>query len=569
MTLPEIAIRKPVTIGMILVSMIVLGSIALVRLPLAFLPEQEEPEIFVMVPYANATPQQVERMIVRPLEEALGSMPGLKDMWSMCNEEGGRVRLNFDWGTDMSLVRVEVRERVDRIRRDLPEDIDQIFVTKSWDARESEAPIMEGRLASARDLSESYDLLDRKIVKPLERIPGVAQVRLDGVNPKEVRVNLRLADLESHRIDVRAVSQLLAASNFDQSLGEVTEPHMSYRLRTIGTFEDVQQIRDLVLREDGLRLSDVADVVYEEPALEYGRHLDGQFAIGITVNSESNANTVTVCDEVKARVEAMGSDPELDGVNFLIWFNQGKEIKNTLKDLLFTGIFGAILASLVLYLFLRRFSATAIAVSCIPFSLIVACGWIWAQGKTMNTITLLGLIVGIGMLVDNAVVVMENIFRHQERGLPRKESARLGSSEVSTAVIAATLTSVIVFLPMIFNKPSEMNLILRELGITVCLTLLASLLVSQTLIPLATAHLLSARPKPKRWWFGKMLDRGVVGGMARVEKRYLRMLSFNLRHRWVTPVVGFVITASAAIPFLKVDKNFDANETEAFVGIRY
>jgi HAE1 family hydrophobic/amphiphilic exporter-1 len=328
-------------------------------------------------------------------------------------------------------------------------------------------------------------------------------------------------------------------------------------VRTVGTLSSVDEVRNLVIRSDGLRLRDVADVVYAEPPLEYGRHLDGRFAIGITVSKESNANAVTICREVKEKVAAMGDDPELEGVNFLIWFNQGEEITKTLSDLFFTGVFGSILAALVLFVFLRRMSMTAVSVMCIPFSLIVACGVMWAQGKTLNTLSLLGLIVGIGMLVDNAVVVMENIFRFQQKGMDRRDAARIGSREVSNAVVAATLTSVIVFLPLVFNKPSEMNIYLKELGITVCLTLLASLFISQTLIPLATSRFIHSKPRPK----GRLL--------TRIEDRYTAMLAFNLRHRWLAPVVGILVTASAAFPFIKIDKNFGTDSSEAFVAVHY
>ncbi|MEE9270614.1 MAG: efflux RND transporter permease subunit [Candidatus Krumholzibacteria bacterium] len=557
MTLPELAIKRHVTTLMILVSLVVLGGVALVRLPLAFLPDVEEPHLFVRIPYNSASPEQIERMIVRPVEDALGSVKGLRGMWSHCNEDGGMVRLRFDWSMDMRLVRVEVWEKLDRIRRDLPDDVGDITVSTNWNAREADMPIVEGRLSSKSDLSESYDLLDRKIVRPLERIPGVAQVRLDGVNPREVRINLRIADLEAHGIDVRDVTRLLRSSNFDQSLGKITEGDTRYALRTVATFINVKEINDLMIRDDGLRLGDIADVIYREPPLEYGRHLDGNFAIGLTVSQEAQANTVEVCEEIENRIAAMGEDPELDGVNFLVWFSQGREIRNTLKDLMFTGIFGAILASIVLYGFLRRVTTTLVSVLCIPFSLIVTCGFIWAQGKTLNTLTLLGLIVGIGMLVDNAVVVMENICRHREQGDDRQKAARLGSREVSTAVTAATLTSVIVFLPLIFNKPSEMNIYLKELGITVCLALLASLFVSQTLIPLATSWFIKTKPRPR----GRL--------MLWMEERYVRILRFNLRRRWLTPVIGIVIVASAVYPFMKIEKNFDTNESELFVQIHF
>jgi len=557
MTLPEIAIRRPVTALMVLLSLVVLGFVALTRLPLAFMPDIVEPELFVILPYENASPEQVERMIVRPVEDTLGSVKGLKTMWSRCASDGGRIRLGFDWGMDMHLARVEIWERIDRVRSELPEDIGDIQVSPNWDTRDADMPILEGRLSSPRDLSESYDLLERKIIRPLERIPGVAQVRLDGVNPREVRINLRVADLERHNIDVRDVSRALRGGNFDQSLGRIVEGDARYTLRTIGTLSTVEMIRDLPLRADGLRVSDVADVIYREPPLEYGRHLDGDFAVGVTVSQESKANTVEVCDALEGAIAAMNDDPELEGVNFLIWFSQGAEIRKTLRDLMFTGIFGTILASLVLFAFLRRLSTTFVAVLCIPFSLIVTCGVVWSQGKSLNTLTLLGLIVGIGMLVDNAVVVMENIFRHREKGSDRLTAARRGAREVSTAVMAATLTSVIVFIPLIFNRPSEMNLYLKELGITVCLTLLASLFISQTLIPMATSRYISARPRPKgrtmRW----------------LESRYQRLLAFNLRHRWVTPLVGLAVIASAAYPFGKVEKNFDTSRSELFVQVRY
>jgi HAE1 family hydrophobic/amphiphilic exporter-1 len=557
MTLSDLAIRRPVTMLMVLVSVVVLGLVALARLPLGFMPEYESPETFVHVSYPNATPEQVERLIVRPLEETLGSVKGLRSMWSHCDQDGGMIRLEFEWGHKMDLARAEIKEKVDRVRRDLPDDIGEITVGSGWDAREGEQPILEGRLASKLDLSESYDLLDRRIVKPLERIPGVAQVRLDGVNPKEVRINLRITDLEAHGADVRGVIQRLRNANFDLSLGMIREPQMQYAVRVLGSFSTLEEIENLPLRADGLRLRDVADVVYEQPPLEYGRHLDGKFAVGITVTKEAGANAVTICDAVRERVEEMNGDPELEGVQFLIWFDQGEEIRQTLKDLTFTGVFGAMLASVVLFVFLRRISMTLVAVSCIPFSLIVACGIIWAQGKTMNTLTLLGLIVGIGMLVDNAVVVMENIFRHREEGKNPKTASLLGSREVATAVLAATLTSVIVFLPMIFNRPSETAVYLKELGLTVCLTLLASLFVSQTLVPLATSTLFAAAPRPK----GR--------AMLAIERGYVRLLDLNLRRRWLAVVIGLAVTASAVFPFLKVDKNFDVSETEMFVQVGY
>jgi HAE1 family hydrophobic/amphiphilic exporter-1 len=557
MTLPEIAIKRHVTMLMLLVSLVVLGLVAVFRLPLAFMPDVEQPMLFVQLPYPNASPAQIERLVVRPVEEAVGSVSGLKNMWSHINDQGGTIGLEFDWSQNMKVARTEVWEKIDRIRRDLPDDIGDVMVSNNWDSRESDMPIIEGRLSSKRDLSESYDLLERRIVKPLERIPGVAHVRLDGVNPREVRINLDVDKVESHGVDVRDVIARLRTSNFDQSLGKITEGDSRWSLRMVGTFDDIEQIKNFPINQNGLRVKDIADVRYEEPPLEYGRHLDGDFAIGVTIAQESKANTVEVCDAVQARIAEMDKDPELEGVNFLTWFSQGAEIRKTLRDLVFTGIFGAILAFFVLFAFLRRMSTTLVSVACIPFSLIIACGFVWARGGSMNTLVLLGLIVSIGMLVDNAVVVMENIFRHQEQGEDQKTATSRGAAEVSIAVITGTLTAVIVFLPLIFNKPSEMNVYLKELGIAVCVVILASLFVSQTLIPMATSWFIRSKPKPKS------------KSMLKTEVFYERLLVFNLKHRWLAPVLMVGALASAWIPFTKVDKNFDTNESELFVQVNY
>jgi HAE1 family hydrophobic/amphiphilic exporter-1 len=558
MTLPEFAIRRPVTVLMILVSLIVIGGIALTRLQLAFLPEVEEPQLWLVVPYENASPKTIERTIVRPLEEALGSLQGVRNMWSACDEDGARVSLFFDWGADMKMKRIEVRERIDRFRDELPEDIDRIYLSRFWSPGAAGEQIIEARISSGRDLSRGYELLDRKIIRPLERIRGVAVVTLDGVNPREVRINLQLASLRQHGVDVRTVLAALRQNNVDRSLGVIHEPDRDLTIRAAGAFRDLEEIRRLVVSPEGIVLADVAEITYGEPPLEYGRHLDGQFAIGIAISKESGGNTIEISREVHRRIAEMANDPELEGINFLVWEDQGREILKTMADLRNTGFIGACLASLVLYLFLRRVSSTLIAVVCIPFSLIVACGVIWSQGKALNTLSLLGLIVGIGMLVDNAVVVMESIYRYQEKGLPSRRAALIGAREVSVAVTAATLTSVIVFLPIMYSRPNEMGIYMRELGLTVCVTLLASLFISQTLIPLAASRYVRRQgERPTRRW------------LKGLEERYCRLLGFTLAHRWIAPVIGVAVIASAVYPFLKIDKNFEVNPAEMYIQVRY
>jgi len=558
MTLPELAVRRPVTTLVILVSILVVGIIALIRLPMAFMPDIEERRVHVIAEYPDASPKAVERMIVRPLEEALAGMDGLTNMSANCDARGGRVTLNFDWSTDVDMARAEIRDRVDRIKDDLPEDLERITLSSSYRASESGDTILEGRIASGLDLSKNYDLLERKIIKPLERLPGVAEVTLDGVNPREVKINLKLAALRRHGIDAPAVMQTLTANNLDRSLGVVRNSKQRFTLRSVGSFQSIDQIRNLPIPDTSLRLQDVAEVTYKEPPLTQGRHLDGKFAVGVSLSKESSANTVEVCELVRERIAKMAEDPELEGISFLVWEDQGYEITKTLSDLKETGMFGALLACIILFLFLRRGSTTLIAVLCIPFSLVAACLVVWAQGKSLNTVSLLGLIVGIGMLVDNAVVIMENIDRYQLKGYNNKVAALLGAREVSVAVFAATVTSVIVFLPMVFSEASEMNIILRELALTVCFTLIASLFISQTMIPLAAAYLLRRQGAVREDRF-----------MTWLILKYGRMLRWTLKHRWLPIVVGLAVLGSAWFPFDAIDKNLDASDTQMFVGLRY
>jgi len=556
-TLPELAIRRPITTLMLLISILVIGGLALQRLPLAFMPESQENNLFIIVNYPNASPQAVERMIVKPVEDAVASMNGIKHMWSRCDSGGGRVNVIFEYTVDIDLARTEMRERVDRIREDLPDDIERIDISSSWNASVTGDTILEGRISSKRDLSSNYDLLDRKIINPIERVPGVASVSLDGVNPREIKINLKLEALKRFRIDASQVMQTLRDNNLDRSLGTVRNQTNRFSLRTVGSFRDVDEIRNLPVQGTSLRLSDLADVTYTEPPLEYGRHLDRKFAVGVSVTKESSANTVEVTQGVRERIAKMATDPELEGIKFLVWRDQGREITKTIADLQQTGFIGAILACIVLFMFLRRASATVIAVMCIPFSLIVACGIIWAQGKTLNTISLLGLIVGVGMLVDNAVVVMENIDRYQRKGFRNRVAALLGAREVSVAVIAATLTSVIVFMPMIFSKPSEMNILLRELALTVCFTLLASLFISQTLIPLAAGYMVKQKERKQ----GRIMNW--------MQARYAGVLGASLRHKWVIPIVAFLVMGSVYWPFTQLEFNFQSSQSEQFVGMRY
>ena len=366
MTLPELAIRRHVTMLMILVSIVVLGGISLTRLPLAFMPDFEEPEVMVRVRYPGSAPEQVEYMITRPIEDAMGSLKGLQTIWSRSEDWGAIIRLEFEWGSNTHLAKVEIWEKLDRIRGDLPEDIQEISVMNDWDDKDAEDPILEGRLSFKDTPKNAYDIVERRVVRPLQRVPGVAQVKLEGISPREVRVNLHLAALDAHNISIRDVRSLIDANNFDQSLGKLTDSEQVYQLRMIGAYDDVEDIWELALREDGLRLRDIAEVTYQEREPREARHLNRKNAIGISISAEPKANVPEVCEAVRKRILELTRAPELQDLlekdGFMIWMDRGAEIRRTLKDLLMSGVYGALLASIVLYIFLRRFSTTLISV---------------------------------------------------------------------------------------------------------------------------------------------------------------------------------------------------------------
>ncbi|MFQ5695791.1 MAG: efflux RND transporter permease subunit, partial [Terriglobia bacterium] len=315
------------------------------------------------------------------------------------------------------------------------------------------------------------------------------------------------------------------------------------------------QIRNLSLGQADLRLRDVARVSVKQPPLEYGRHLDGEFALGIDIFKEPAANTVDTVDRVMVAIDGIRHDPELHGINLLIWTNQGEEIRKALAGLHNAGVFGGLLAVVVLFAFLRRISTTLIVAVAIPFSLVVTCGVMYLLGSVLNVLTMLGLMVGVGMLVDNAVVVIENIHRHEGMGLPPREAARVGAREVGLAVLAATATTVIVWSWLFTVEPGPLVIYMGAVALTLCLAVVSSLLISLTFIPLAAARFVPHRP----------VRPGVV--QRRVVPFYRAVLSWTLRHR-VLALAGLIALAgSAAVPITQIEKTGDVSEQERDVRV--
>lgn len=535
MSLPRLAVKRPITTIMMLVCIVMIGWIAITRMPLAFLPTVDFPGIFIQVPYPDSNPTQVEKEITKPVEEVLATLSGIKKMTTTSHADGANFFLRFHWGEELDIVRMQVSEKMDQIKPSLPAGVGQVRI---FSFSTTDIPVVEARVAAEGvDLSKNYEVLEARIINRLRRVPGVGRVDLDGVAPREIRIDLILDKVKAHRIDIGNLIQTLQGASSNMVLGQVTDHQVRYTVRALGAFDSVETIRNLPINDQGLRLSDIAEVRYEEPILDYGRHLDGKYAVAINVFKESTANTVQVVHDVmKVINEDIATDPLLQGIKLFTWDNQADQITNGIRGLRTSGMVGGLLAVIILYFFLRRFTATLIVSLSIPFSIIAACGVLYFMGKTLNILSMMGLMLGVGMLVDNAIVVLESVDRKQRVEKDPHKAAIGGASEVAMAVTASTLTSLIVFLPLIVGGTTELTVWLGEVGVAISLALICSLLASLTMIPLMSAHLLRrAEPKPNPL-------------ITWLEGRYVRILDWTLNHRIKTFLIIVGVLIVGVIP---------------------
>ena len=593
--LADFSIRYPVTISMIFLSFIVLGAVSVFKIPLVLTPDVSFPFVQVVVPYPNNTPAQIQESITKPLEEALSTIPHVQRLNSRSTDSHAFVSLFFQWRQDMDWLRAEVREKVEQTRKELPEDVDQIFV-QNWGSED--IPILEGRIASGHDLRGDYDFLDLKIKKPLERVPGVAEVAIEGVNRQEIDIYLRLDDVKRYQVDVGRLFRRLDSANLNLSLGEVEDGGLRYSVLTRGAMASLEEIRNFPINNRGLQLSDVADVYFDNPRVNFGLHLNGKYAISLEVRKASQANTVETVNRVMDRIRELNQDPSLEGIQVLVRHNSGERITQSLSGLLLAGTAGSLLAVIVLLVFLRRLDATLTVGLAIPFSILASVGFLYLLGKTLNVLSMMGLMLATGMLVDNAVVVLESIYQYLEKGRDRLTAARLGTRSVITAVVAATLTSMIIFVPLVFGKKTNYSIWLADAGTAIILALLCSLFISLTLVPMVVARLLRIEPQQRSRWqqwlireslsrLGRLRDRfrprrivpatrlggdvgkGPVDHPGRnATEIYLRLMGWPLRHRFLVGLVlvPALVMASVVLLVKKVPNNSpEASELQALV----
>ena len=556
MSIAELSIKRPVSAIMLFVSLTVIGLIAAFRLPLEAFPEVSPPFIFVQLPYVGSTPEEVERTVLRPVEETLSTMPGIKRMDTSANADGAQLFIQFsDWEKDIAIAASDARERIDAIRDDLPDDLQRYLVLKF---STTDQPVLRVRLASDMDLAGSYDMIDREFKRRIERIPGVARVDISGAQANEVEIAINQDRLTAHNLGLNDLTTRLQAINFSVSAGTITDGGSRLRVQPVGELTDLQQLRDLVIGNNGVRLSDIAEVRLKQERTSVGRRLDGKKAVGLDIFKERNANLVEVSKNALNEVEAIRKEPSLSDLQIKIIDNQGDNVTTSLLELAEAGAIGLVLSIAVLFFFLRHWPSTMMVTLAIPICFIMTLGFMYFAGVTLNILSMMGLLLAIGMLVDNAVVVVESIYQERERmpNQPRLASI-VGTRHVAIALSAGTLCHCIVFVPNLFGERNFLSIYLSQIAITISVSLLASWLVAVSLIPMLSARMKTPPAVGNH-----------TGIIPRLQKRYAGLLRWTLEHRGWSVMGILLIIAISIVPMILTKKNMfggdDGGETNIF-----
>ena len=543
MSIPALSVRRPVASLMIILAMLVLGGVAWMRMPLALLPDLNFPVAVVYTTYENVGPQEVETLVTRPIEEAMATVANVRRITSTSSPGSSQVVVQFNWGTDMDFAALEMRERLDLIRNFLPDGVGQPQVFRFDPSMQA---MFQFNVGGMEDLASLRQFVEDNIKARLERIEGVAQVNIMGGMEREIRVEVDQARLDAWGLSIDTVRQALAAGNVTLPVGRVTAQGRELNVRTVGDFTDLDQIRNTVIHAGPagvVRVGDVARVVdgYREQLMT--SRLNGQPSVAVTIQREAEANTVIVSNRILQELERLRA--EFADLTFQVVWDEAQFIRLSIRSVFHSALQGAVIAMVVLWLFLRAWGPTLIIGSSIPVAAMAALFILYMMDVSLNMFSLGGLALGVGMLVDNAIVSLENIFRHRQMGKRPDEAAIIGANEVALALGASTLTTVAVFLPIVFVGGIAAELF-RDLSYAVAFALLMSWVVSVTFVPMVAARV--RMKSPEAAGDDVRVDRGRTGSrslMDRARDGYANFLRWILHRRWVAVVTVLVFLASA------------------------
>jgi hydrophobic/amphiphilic exporter-1 (mainly G- bacteria), HAE1 family len=546
MSIPKLAIHRPVTMFMLSGVVVLLGTISLLRLPVDLMPDITYPSITVRVGYVGVGPLEMEELVTRPIEQAMSAVAGLERLESTSQEGSSRVTLNFAWGTDLNEAADDVRNRLDRVRGRLPEEADAPVMFK-FDANASpimgvgvEAVDTDFDRVALREIAE-HDLSPR-----MERVPGVAAVSVEGGLRRQIHVELSKEKIRALNLPVDRVINLLRSENQNTPVGEIDEGDITYLVRSQGQFENLQQIRDMVvMTREGVPvyLKDIAEVKDATEDLRSFTRINGRPGIRMRVTKQSGQNTVEIANSVRAEIERINR--EVPTLRLSVLDDSSIFINRSIAAVKEAATLGAILVVAIIFLFLRNVRSTIIICTSIPISIIGTFALLYFAGYTLNTMTFGGLALGVGMIVDASIVVLENTFRHMEHGKDRMQAAIDGSEEVWSAILASTLTHIAVFVPLLFLTGVS-SILFKQLSIVVMFSLTMSLFVAVTIVPVLCSRLLKLPPPvEQRTGLGGRLYTASESILNRMDAAYSRLITRALHHRPTVLGTGAVMIVAA------------------------
>ena len=552
-SLTDLSIRRPVATTMFYLVVITLGIVGFRYLPVDLLPPIEMARLTVYTNYPNVGPEEMEQIITDPMENALSGIPNLERMSSSSSEGNSRVTLEFTQGTSLDEAANDVRGALDRIRNNLPPEVDAPGI---WKFDPNNISIMTLGVSSQRDMSSTTRILERDIAQRFEQIPGVGTLEVRGGVNREIRINLERDRLQAAGLTPADVQQALSRENSKLPGGNIKQGTQDLYVRSLGEFETVAQIAETVITYVGdapIRVRDVAEVEDGFEDIQFLTELDQMPIIRLQIQKQSGANTVSVADAIRAEVDRVNA--ERTDMRIEVISDQSTFIRQSIDSVTNSAVWGGLLAIFVLYLFLRNGSSTFIIALAIPISVVATFGVLFFGGMTLNQMTFGGLALGIGMMVDNGIVVLENIVRQrEEKGLSLMEAARVGTREVVGAIVASTLTTSVIFLPLVFMN-STVGQLFQALALVVVFSLACSLLAAMTLVPVLASRFLSVKSgkredgdaKRKMSWFQRFF--------RNLEDWYSHSLIGAVKHRTAifSTAAILVVGAFLLLPTIPVE----------------
>lgn len=552
--LPKFSLNRPVTVIMIMLALLVVGIIGYSRIKLDLFPSGLNPNfMMVWAPYRDANPQEVQEQIVKPLEGELKTVKNLKRIFSESFSRGCWFWLEFVQGTNMDIAYSQVADRVDRARPLLPDDQERIYIRRF---RNNDRPVVYMGISYDETVEDPYYVSDKFMKQAIEGIKGVANVELFGIRERNVQIIVDSDKVKTYRVNLPALMRTLMQDNFALSNGYVFVGKSKYMLRTTSRFTSLEDIKKIEIG-NGVRLENIAEVVYDFDEEQRNiMRVDGRIAAGLVAHKESGANTVDVCRRINEKLEEQFKDrPELKGVKYFVFWDQGRMINESINNVKTTMMWGGIFAFFVLLLFLRKMLLTTMLTLAIPLSLLVSVLVIYALGWTLNGFTMMGLMISIGLVVDNSIVITENIYRLKGLGMATRPAAIFGASEVGLAITLATLTTIVVFLPlMIMGGNSIMSFYLTRIGAPVIFAILGSLLIALILIPLVSTKTIPSRVSI------------VQPTHSVVTQWYQNIMVKILKHRVDALIIILLLIGSMVIPMNSLKRGMaDGGPTDARV----